>query len=189
MLELQKPEIVSVEQVFPANEGPNTYGKTMVKEVIQFPNISEPEDFYHWHSKGVASIVFVLTEGNEVVAIRLYSRAAHEYLLQCPGGSPRSGESFEDAAFREVFEETGYRGNKLIPIGKGWFEPINLTTPYKAFLMLGCKKEGEPKQGTTELLQVEIYQWEQWWQMCVDGEIQDSKSVTLTMRASKYITA
>ena len=187
MVNLVAPTIVSEQEIFPGDGGQNTWGKTMLKRQLQYPNRNKSDDFYLFHSNKVASIVLPLTPQNEVVAIRIFGQAANEFILQLPGGVRRGSESFEDAARREVLEETGHRGYALTPIGTGWFEPFNTTTPYRAFLLQGCTKEGEPKQEGTELLRVEIYPWEQWWQLCVDGIIEDSKSTTLTIRASKYI--
>ncbi|GEM_PF-1348715 len=174
----QRPEFLRDEPIFPGG-----WGKGMIKRVFMDPRKGREENYFLFHSLKVASIVLVLTKQTEVVAIRIFAQAANDFILQVPGGIPRSEESFEDAARREILEETGYRVGDLIPIGKGWFEPFNTTTPFMAFVALECERVTSTKEDGTEYLQVEIYPFHQWWSMCQDGTIQDAKSVLVTARA------
>ena len=180
----QQPEFLRDEFISP----PNEWGKSMIKRVFLDPRKGQEEDYYLFHSERVASIVLVLTKQNEVVAIRIFCQAANDFVLQVPGGVPRAGESFEDAARREVLEETGYRVGGLIPLGKGWFEPFNTTTPFMAFVALECEKVAGTKEDGTEYLEVEIYSFHEWWNMCLNGIIEDAKSVLVTTRVQVYMT-
>mgnify|MGYP001567427080 CR=1 FL=1 len=179
----QKPQHLRDETIFPGE-----WGKGMIKRVFLDPRKGREEEYFLFHSEKVASIVLVLTKNKEVVAIRIFCQAANDFILQVPGGVPKAGESFEDTARREVLEETGYQVGGLIALGKGWFEPFNTTTHFNAFLALECEKVGEPRTDGTEYLEVEIYPFHEWWNMCLNGIIEDAKSVLLTMRAQGYMT-
>lgn len=185
----QRPEFLGDEVIFLGDEGKSTWWKVMLKRTFLDPRKREKEDYYLFHSLKVPSIVLVLTKENQVVAIRIFCQAANEFILQVPGGVPRAGESFEDAAKREILEETGYRVGRLVNLGKGWFEPFNTTTPFMAFLALECEKVGDTKEDETEYLQVETYPWQKWWEMCLDGTIEDAKSVLVTARSARIQTA
>lgn len=180
----QRPEFLRDKVIFPGE-----WGKSMLIRTFLDPRKEKEEDYYLFHSLKVASIVLVLTKQREVVAIRIFCRAANDFVLQVPGGVPEADESFEDAARREVLEETGYRVGSLIPLGRGWFEPFNTTTPFKAFLATDCEKVSGTKEDGTEYLQVEICPWTNWWEMCLDGTIEDAKSVLVTTRVLKHIRA
>lgn len=161
----------------------------MVKRIFRDPRTNKPEEYFLFHSPRVASIVLPLTIDKKVVTVRIFSQAANDFILQLPGGVPKRGESFEEAAIREALEETGYTGKNLIPLGRGWFEPFNTTTPFRCFLLGDCEKVSDPREDGTEYLQVETYSWEDWWSMCLDGVIEDAKSVLVTARALGAMTA
>ena len=48
---------------------------------------------------------------------REYSYPPNERLLQLPGGGGQEGEETEQAANRELMEESGYRAGRLTPLG------------------------------------------------------------------------
>lgn len=67
---------------------------------------------------GVVAIVPV-TEQGEVLTIRQFRPAVNGYVIEFPAGLNDRGESLEDAARRELFEETGYSANELIFLVEG----------------------------------------------------------------------
>jgi ADP-ribose pyrophosphatase len=65
--------------------------------------------------------VIPLTRDNEVVMINQYRHGTREVTLEIPGGLVDPGDTLEGAARRELFEETGFRGEDITSLG--WVHP------------------------------------------------------------------
>jgi 8-oxo-dGTP pyrophosphatase MutT (NUDIX family) len=61
--------------------------------------------------------VIPLSPQKEVVLIRQYRHGTRQVTLEIPGGLVEEGDSPEEAAERELFEETGFRASEIIPLG------------------------------------------------------------------------
>lgn len=100
------------------------------KEVFECPwfhvheekweNISgfDQEPFYRIESpNGV--LVLALTNDGEIILVRQFRHAIGSSTLEFPAGSIEVGETPEEAAARELLEETGYRAGTLRLLGSG----------------------------------------------------------------------
>jgi ADP-ribose pyrophosphatase len=65
--------------------------------------------------------VIPLTPENEVVLVRQYRHGIGEVTLEIPGGLVEDSDTPEDAARRELLEETGYVAGEILPLG--WVHP------------------------------------------------------------------
>jgi 8-oxo-dGTP pyrophosphatase MutT (NUDIX family) len=61
--------------------------------------------------------VVPITSGDELVMVRQYRHGSREITLEIPGGIVDPGETPAQAAARELLEETGYRAERVEPIG------------------------------------------------------------------------
>lgn len=73
---------------------------------VQQPN--ETTKKYYWADLNPSVSVVAHLEG-ELVMVRQYRPVIEEYCLEVPTGMVEEGESPEEAAVRELAEETGYR--------------------------------------------------------------------------------
>jgi len=80
------------------------------------PRTSETHNFYVLESPSWVNII-PLTPTKEVVLIRQYRFGIRDMTLEIPGGLMELSDSPEEAARRELREETGYREETLIPLG------------------------------------------------------------------------
>lgn len=58
-------------------------------------------------------IVLAITEQGEILVIRQYRPALNKWTLELPSGGIDDGETPEQAAARELYEETGYRAGEV----------------------------------------------------------------------------
>lgn len=63
-------------------------------------------------------IVLAITPKKEIVFVRQFRPGSRQYTLEFPAGMIDEAEEPQDAARRELSEETGYRCQELITVGK-----------------------------------------------------------------------
>ena len=67
---------------------------------------------------GIVAIVPV-TDAHEVLLIRQYRPPVNNYVIEFPAGLNDKGDTLEEAARRELLEETGYYAGRMIFLTKG----------------------------------------------------------------------
>ncbi|MBI3757573.1 MAG: NUDIX hydrolase [Deltaproteobacteria bacterium] len=64
-------------------------------------------------------IVLAVTEKNKIILVRQFRPALNQYTLELPCGSIDPTESSQEAAVRELYEETGYLCHEWSCLGPG----------------------------------------------------------------------
>lgn len=86
------------------------------EDEVRLPNGSVIEDYTVVEKPSIVMVV-ATDERGRVLVLNEYKYAADEVLRTLPAGHVRSGESSEDAAQRELLEETGYTGEHFEEVG------------------------------------------------------------------------
>jgi 8-oxo-dGTP pyrophosphatase MutT (NUDIX family) len=99
----------------------------------QDPRSGKIHEFYAIDSLDWVQVLPV-TDAGEVVMIHQFRHGIQEVTLEIPGGLVDPGLTPEQAAGKELLEETGYRAEELIPLG--WVHPQPAVFSNRCFAFL-----------------------------------------------------
>lgn len=122
---------------------------------MRSPRSGEDHTFFQISAPEWVNVI-PLTPRDEVVMIRQFRQGAAALTLETPGGMVDPGEAPAEAGARELLEETGYRGDRLVPLGAINPNPALFDNRLHVFAALGCERVAEIQNGTTEETHVEL---------------------------------
>jgi ADP-ribose pyrophosphatase len=136
--------------------------------------------------KGITGIVVMaaLTEDNEFVLVEQFRTPLAARVIELPAGlvgdiPGEEEEAFEDAARRELVEETGYEARELRLVTAGPISPGMSSESIHLFLALGLRRVGEGGGDATEEITVHVVpldEVERWIvNRCSEGVLADPK--------------
>ena len=132
--------------------------------------------------------VFALTEENKVVMVRQYRHACGEVCIELPGGCvDNTDKNFEEAAARELVEETGFAFSSFEYLGKTSANPSTNSNYMHMFLATGGKKVSEQKLDGNEEIVVEFYAIDEVKELLKEKKIIQSMHVTCILYALEKI--
>jgi ADP-ribose diphosphatase len=147
-------------------------GKTVRFEVVE-----------HRDSIGVLP----LTEDGKALLVRQYRHATKETLLEIVAGNVDPGESFEEAAQRELSEEVGHRAGEIVPLGGFYLCPGYSTEFMHIFLARGLHAQAatpdeDEQVETAEIPLAELYR------RARSGELRDAKTLAALLVAEAHLS-
>lgn len=98
--------------------------------------------------------VVPLTADGQVVLIRQYRHGIRRVTLEIPGGMVDANESPQEAAVRELREETGFVAQRVRPLGRVSPNPAIQNNFSYSFLAEGCRRVTEPQPDPFERIEV-----------------------------------
>lgn len=155
-----------------------------VTEELTLPNGRETDMAFIRHPGSTA--VVPLMGDNTVVMELQYRHPVAEYLLEIPAGTLEPGESPLDCAKRELIEETGFRAQEFIKLGKIHIIPAYSDEEIHVFIAKGltpAKQDLDPD----EIIEVVTYPFEKVLQMIENGRITDALTILSIQMAWFYI--
>ena len=100
--------------------------------------------------------IIPLTPEGEVILVNQYRFGMEKTSLEIPGGMADDGEDPMEAAIRELKEETGYEGDKVIEIGRVESNPAIMSNHTYTYLALNCERSGEQNLDGTEDIELKL---------------------------------
>ncbi|HWR93423.1 MAG TPA: NUDIX hydrolase [Desulfobacterales bacterium] len=117
------------------------------------PRTGAAHDFYVLESGNWVNVIPVTPE-REVVLIRQYRHGTREVTLEIPGGIIEPGDSPQEAARRELQEETGYEAGEMIGLGFVHPNPAFLDNRCYTFIAWNARQTGPQTQDEKEDIEV-----------------------------------
>lgn len=142
-------------------------GNTSTREVVE-------------HVDGVA--VLPLDERNNVLTVTQYRYVFGKTMLEIPAGKLDPGEDPVTGALRELKEETGAVPDTFLPLGRIIPAPGCYGETLHLFLARGLHMEGQHLD-PDEFLNVERIPFGEMVHRCLNGEIEDAKTVAAVLKA------
>ena len=154
------------------------HGRRVVADVLEFADGSKHEWVYFKGSGAVAVAAF--TKDNKMVLTKQYRHPFGKIICDMPAGATKEGETFEDAAMRELEEETGYTAEKLEWIGRFTWAPGAMGPGMvEIFFTKSLKPKGSFNMD--EIANVELIDFDEVAERVLKGEYIDSALVIATL--------
>lgn len=104
--------------------------------------------------KGDASLILPITaDGKFVMVVQSRPNTLANVELEFPAGMVDPGENFQDAAKRELLEETGYEAEDIYELCKHYQDEGCSSAEITIFLATGCKKVQDIRLDGSERLE------------------------------------
>lgn len=162
------------------NEEPLRLGyRRILRRTYRLPD-GRIENYDVKHEPLVVAIVPITTEGRVVLA-RQFRPGPEAVLMEIPGGGIEPGETPEQAAQRELLEETGYSG-ELRSLGVS-VECAYSTMRRYNFVAVNCRRMGEPHPDENEFIEVIEVSLDEFRAHLRSGQLSDVESGYLALDA------
>jgi ADP-ribose pyrophosphatase len=137
------------------------------------PRDGREYDFYVIEAPDWINVI-PLTDDGRVVLVEQYRHGTGELSLEIPGGMVDPGESPDETAARELFEETGYAGGELSLLGKTRPNPAIQNNWLHAYVARGVRFRSEPVFDGTEQTVVRLVPFEEVPRLIREGAVTHS---------------
>ncbi|MGL6072830.1 MAG: NUDIX hydrolase [Fimbriiglobus sp.] len=137
-------------------------GSTITRDVIIHPG---------------AVVILPIVDAEHVSLLRNQRWVVDELLWEIPAGTLEPGEPIEDAAKRELLEETGYTADRWRYLGFLYASPGVLNEKLHLYIAEGLTA-GTARPEADEELEAVTVPLTDALAMCLDGRIKDAKTIT-----------
>lgn len=127
--------------------------------------------------------VLAVTKENKMLLVRQYRPTIEQDSIELPSGHIEKNEIPEQAALRELFEETGYKGYNPLLIGIIATDTGRLGNRLWCYLMKDVEEYSECS--TSEINEIMLYTKDEVFQKIINGEIIHSQDIAAIFLASQ----
>lgn len=144
----------------------------LVEDEVELPS-GKKIQYLRQEYSGRGGVIVICRKGDKILVQREYSYPVDEILWQFPGGKIEADETSEQAATRELAEESGIKAENAKCIG--WFYPDNRRTNARLFVV-ECDyvtDDEKARPDDTEFIESEWIENGQISQMIRRGEVRN----------------
>lgn len=149
-------------------------------DTVELPN-GHRADLEILHHPGGAAMV-ALDAQRRVCLLHQYRHAVGGYIWELPAGRLEPGEPPLETARRELAEEAGVAAERITPLGASVSSPGVFTERIHLFLATGLQAVPSAREAA-EVFEVHWIPLDEAVRRCLDGDIDDSKTVVGLLRA------
>ncbi|NIO36574.1 NUDIX domain-containing protein [Candidatus Bathyarchaeota archaeon] len=160
------------------------HGRRIIEDVLEFADGSTREWVYHpgTGDEPGAVAVAAFTEDNKMILTKQYRHPFHKIIHDLPAGGMEDGETPEEAALRELEEETGHTAERLKWIGRFSWAPGTMGGTVEIFFTKSLKLKGS--FDSSEIMDIDLVDFEKVLEKVLRGEYIDSALVIATLLIS-----
>lgn len=126
------------------------YSRKIVKMDFELPDGTISD--YYLVEQGKAVAMLAITKDNDILLVKQYRPGPNKILLELPGGLINEGETPENAALRELKEETGYTGK--VEFVNFVFDDAYSTMIRACVVVKDCEKISSQNLDSTEFIEI-----------------------------------
>ncbi|HUD44230.1 MAG TPA: NUDIX hydrolase [Patescibacteria group bacterium] len=123
------------------------------QDSIELPSGKIIDDYFMWQDNDVAQMVPITKEGKFILD-KQYKHAVGQIMTEFPAGYFNENEKPEEAARRELLEETGYTAEKFTFLGKLNHNPTKEIGNLYIFLVENAYKKEQQHLDETENIEL-----------------------------------
>lgn len=157
---------------------------TVRVDSVELPNGKQSKREVVEHHGGVG--IIAVTPDKDVFMVSQYRIAANSIMLEIPAGKLELGEDPLEAGKRELEEETGYKANKIIPLGSYYATPGYCEEKLTIYLATNLEYVGQHLD-ENEFLEVTKIPLDKLYDMVMNNEIHDCKTAIAILKAKSIL--
>jgi 8-oxo-dGTP pyrophosphatase MutT (NUDIX family) len=156
----------------------------LLEQRVLLPNGHVIDEFHRLETPDWVAVI-ALTPAREVVVVEQYRHGLGRMSRELPAGVIDAGETPEQAARRELLEETGYLASSLVPVFEVSPEPQRSTSRAHFFVARNVACSGQAHPEPSEVIEVHHVPLGQLLDEAVSGRMDHAAHVCALLAASQ----